>query len=224
MATASQSPTEKDPSLVVRSDVTPSDLAEPVEEKAQHPHSPWSWLRPRTKKRAVDLDAVATQRSVFDDPDLAPYYQPQPDYENLHRFDPGERWTHREEKAVRRKTDGKIFVWVLVMFFALNIDRGNLSSALADNLLDDINVSTDDYNNAQNMYRVGFLISEIPSQMIGKKLGPDRWLPVQIILWSLASGGQFFVRRSCGPWRRSDADSRSSLRCATGQASSPAAS
>ncbi|OIW26677.1 MFS general substrate transporter [Coniochaeta ligniaria NRRL 30616] len=145
-----------------------------------------------------DLDATATVRSVFDDPALARYYHPTTGYENLHRFDPSERWTYREERTVRRKTDWKIFVWILVMFFGLNIDRGNLGNAVADNLLDDININTNDYNNAQNMYRVGFLIAEIPSQMIGKWLGPDRWIPVQIILWSFASGGQFFMHNRAG--------------------------
>jgi MFS family permease len=32
------------------------------------------------------------------------------------------------------------------------------------------------------MYRVGFLISEIPNQMIGKWIGADRWIPIQIII------------------------------------------
>ncbi|KAE8352877.1 putative MFS transporter [Aspergillus coremiiformis] len=151
-----------------------------------------------SKKKAVDLDAIATTRSVFDDPNLAKYYQPHPEYENLHRFDPSERWTYREERSVRRKTDFRIFIWILVMFFALNIDRGNLGNAAADNLLPDLHINTNDFNNAQNMYRVGFLIAEIPSQMIGKRLGPDRWIPVQIILWSLASGGQFFMHNRAG--------------------------
>ncbi|TDZ31613.1 putative transporter [Colletotrichum spinosum] len=104
-----------------------------------------------------------------------------------------ELWTHREERSVRRKVDFRIFVWVLVMFFALNIDRGNLGLATADGLVDDLGIDTNDYNNAQNMYRVGFLIAELPSQMIGKKVGTDRWIPTQIILWSVASGGQFFM-------------------------------
>jgi hypothetical protein len=152
----------------------------------------WSWNS--LMRKPSDLDAIATKRSVFDDPDLARYYEPGPDWENVHRYDPAERWTYREERTLRRKTDRKILTWVLVMFFALNIDRGNLSLALAGGLLDDLKVSTNDYNNAQNFYRVGFILSELPSQLIGKYLGPDRWIPIQILAWSVSAAGQFFMR------------------------------
>jgi len=47
----------------------------------------------------IDLDAVATKRSVYDDPNLAQYYWPKEDYENLHRFDVTARWTIREERV-----------------------------------------------------------------------------------------------------------------------------
>lgn len=165
------------------------------------PQEQWhsrSFLSLFERTRKVDLDATATTKSVFDDPVLAKYYLPHPQYENMHRFDADFRWTYREEIAVRRKTDLKIFLWILVMFFGLNLDRGNLGNASADSLLQDLHINTNDFNNAQNMYRIGFLISEIPSQMVGKRLGPDRWIPVQIILWSLASGGQFFIHNRAG--------------------------
>lgn len=180
--------------LQVNHETASLDLVEP--EETIDIRFAWPWAKSR--KANVDLDGIATTRSVFDDPDLAKFYQPRPDHENIHRFDVNERWTYREEQAVRRKIDWKIFLWILVMFFALNLDRGNLGNATADNMLDDLHVTTDDYNNAVNMYRVGFLISEIPSQMIGKKLGPDRWIPIQMIVWSLASGGQFFIHNRAG--------------------------
>ncbi|XXG95296.1 hypothetical protein Hte_001557 [Hypoxylon texense] len=153
-------------------------------------------IRKGPKADVYDLDAVATQPSIWDSEHVEEYKERyiHPQWENWSAFDPQFRWTWREERAVRRKVDWKIMVWVCIMFSALNIDRGNISNAVSDNMLDDLGLTKGDYNIGQTISRVGFLVAELPSQLISKRIGPDLWIPIQICIFSIISGAQFFLK------------------------------
>jgi hypothetical protein len=97
---------------------------------------------------------------------LASVIPPHESYEGYHRFDPSATWTAQEERNVILKTDLMLLSFICLMvcflfsglmkanskqkqFFGLQLDRGNLPNALTDNLLVDLGMTTNDYNNVR---------------------------------------------------------------------------
>jgi hypothetical protein len=69
-------------------------------------------IRKGPKGDEYDLDAIATQPSIWDSNNIEEYKKLyiHPKWENASAFDPSFRWTFREENQVRRKVDWKIMV------------------------------------------------------------------------------------------------------------------
>lgn len=119
-------------------------------------------------------------------------------YEGLHRFDPSFVWTKKEERSVLRKTELRVTFVAFLLFVALDIDRYNMANATAGTILKDLNLTTNDYNLGSTVNLVCFLAAELPSQLLSKKIGPDRWIPIQLTAWSLVATFQCFMQNKAG--------------------------
>jgi hypothetical protein len=62
------------------------------------------------------------------------------------------------------------------------LDRGNMANAITDNFMEDLNISQDQFNVGQQMLSLGIVLFEIPSNMVLYRVGPGKWLTLQLFL------------------------------------------
>ncbi|KAF9430264.1 hypothetical protein BGZ76_000901 [Entomortierella beljakovae] len=103
-------------------------------------------------------------------------------------------WTPEEEKKVVRTFDFRILSWIGVMFFFMQLDRGNMANALTDNFMEDLNIDLNTVTLGSTLFTAFFCLFEIPSNMVIRKVGPQRWIPFLMCLWGLSTAAQFFLK------------------------------
>ncbi|SCU85433.1 LAMI_0C11254g1_1 [Lachancea mirantina] len=158
-------------------------------------------IREATEEFSDSSSEKTSLNNPFLNSDVANHYRQLYDscgYEGRSVFDPEFEWTPDEEKTLVRKLNWRVAIPACFMFVALQVDRGNLAQAVADNLLKDMKMTTNDYNVGNQIFYATFLVAEVPSQLISKRLGPDVFIPIQMCAWSIVSMSQGAMNNKAG--------------------------
>ncbi|CEI98925.1 hypothetical protein CU097_008505 [Rhizopus azygosporus] len=87
------------------------------------------------------------------------------------------------EKKLVRKLDTRLLPFLSFMYLFSSLDRSSLGNAVLDNFEEDVGITPDQFNTCVTIFYVGFLIFQIPSNILLKRFTAKRWLPFLMLLW-----------------------------------------
>ncbi|EPQ32440.1 uncharacterized protein PFL1_00636 [Pseudozyma flocculosa PF-1] len=104
------------------------------------------------------------------------------------------------EKRLKRKMDLQLVPLCLMIYLLSFLDRTNIGQARLNGLEKDLNMSKDgkDYRIALTVLYVPYILFEIPSNLVLKKIGPSIWIPSLLVAWGLVSTLQGIVHDKTG--------------------------
>ncbi|KAK3693291.1 major facilitator superfamily domain-containing protein [Podospora appendiculata] len=101
-------------------------------------------------------------------------------------------WSKQEEARAKRKLDCIMLPLLLAGFFCLQLDRGNIANAITDSFMEDLRIDQNQFNIGQQLLSLGIVVTEIPSNMLLYRVGPGKWLTLQLFLFGITSAFQAF--------------------------------
>ncbi|KAK2008883.1 major facilitator superfamily transporter [Colletotrichum eremochloae] len=102
-------------------------------------------------------------------------------------------WTEDEERAIRRKLDWHTVPLVTLLYLLCFLDRANIGNARIQGMRDDINIEGYRFNWALSVFYIVYLLVEVPSNIILKRVGPRFYLPFLVVGFGLVSLCTAFV-------------------------------
>ncbi|KAF8994908.1 MFS general substrate transporter [Cyathus striatus] len=152
-------------------------------------------LRPRTNSDARDSgsDYGSTSSTSSSEDALFPHTSSDALY-----YIPDMNYSSEEEAEVVRILDRRLFSWILLTTFVLNMDRTNISNAISDNLPEDLGFTIDTVNTASALHSILFSIFCFTGSIVAKIAGPSRWIPTLMLSWGLVTLAHVLIKDKFG--------------------------
>ncbi|TQB74249.1 hypothetical protein MPDQ_004972 [Monascus purpureus] len=99
-------------------------------------------------------------------------------------------WGHdptRSAEEVRfiRKLDVFLVSILCLGYFIKNLDQANISNAYVSGMKEDLQMSGNQLNLIDTAWTVGYVLGQVPSQVILTHLRPSVWVPACELIWSM---------------------------------------
>ncbi|KAL2212414.1 MFS general substrate transporter [Sarocladium strictum] len=114
-------------------------------------------------------------------------------------------WDSLDKDPEERKFIAKIDWWILsyccIAYFVKYLDQTNVSNAYVSGMKEDLDMAGNDLNYLNTFWTVGYILGQLPSQIIITKVRPSIWLPTAEFLWSIiviGMAGAKDVKTMCG--------------------------
>lgn len=94
----------------------------------------------------------------------------------------------KRERRLVRKCDLHVVPVLMVLYLLAFLDRINIGNAKLQGLEEDLEMAGNDYNIALSIFFIPYILCEIPSNLIMKKLAPSTWISSIMALWGMHRG------------------------------------
>ncbi|KAI1341128.1 pantothenate transporter liz1 [Xylariaceae sp. FL0016] len=136
-----------------------------------------------------DIEKVPTGEKADPSVDLASVDQTRAPKRSLKQKIASVVWDSLDKTPEERKFIAKIDWWILsyccVAYFVKYLDQTNVSNAYVSGMKEDLVMSGNELNLLTTFWNVGYILGQLPSQLVLTKVRPSVWLPTLEIIWSV---------------------------------------
>ncbi|KAL2848597.1 major facilitator superfamily domain-containing protein [Aspergillus pseudodeflectus] len=138
--------------------------------------------------RAAAIVAMGLSKAVVDE------RATEPDTGAILQETPKKRWVSYiwdtfdkspEERRLLTKLDAAILSFASLGYFIKYLDQININNAFVSGMKEDLGMYQNQLNYMQACWTVGYVIGEIPSNMLLTRIRPRYWLPTMELLWTV---------------------------------------
>jgi len=90
-----------------------------------------------------------------------------------------------DDRKLLRKLDLHLIPTMTLLYLLSYLDRVNIGQAKIDGLMESLHLTSAQYSACLSVFFATYVVFEIPSNLVLKKLRPSRWIPMIMIAWGI---------------------------------------